>query len=88
MKSRTSTKKKTAGQVARPKPGRYTAPNRAAHRPSPKWLAYVMFSALGLGALVIIVNFMAVLPGGESSWYLIGGIGLLAIGFWTATKYR
>jgi hypothetical protein len=47
-----------------------------------------MFGTLGLGALLIIVNFLAVLPGGESSWYLIGGIGLLAIGFWSATKYR
>jgi hypothetical protein len=47
-----------------------------------------MFSLLGLGVLVILLNYMGVLPGGASNAYL--GLGLIAIcaGIVVATQYR
>jgi hypothetical protein len=47
-----------------------------------------MFAALGIGILMIITNYLGILPGGTSGWYLLGGLALLAIGFFTATRYR
>jgi hypothetical protein len=40
------------------------------------------------GALMIVLNYFNVLPGGPSNWYLIGGIVLIAAGFVVATRYR
>jgi LPXTG-motif cell wall-anchored protein len=47
-----------------------------------------MMSFLALGVLVIIVNYLTILPGGASNWYLLAGLVLLAVGFWLATKYQ
>ncbi len=47
-----------------------------------------MMSFLALGVLVIIVNYLTILPGGASNWYLFAGLVLLAVGFWLATKYQ
>ncbi|MGC8481086.1 MAG: hypothetical protein ACP5PJ_06015, partial [Acidimicrobiales bacterium] len=65
-----STKKKSGRPQAK-RSGRYTPPTPQSKRKSPTWLLWALFGALGLGALLIIVNFLAVLPGGESSWYLL-----------------
>jgi len=47
-----------------------------------------MFVFLALGVLLIIVNYLTVLPGGASNSYLLAGLVLLAVGFWLATKYQ
>ncbi len=47
-----------------------------------------MFVFLALGVLLIIINYLTILPGGASNWYLLGGLVLLAIGFWMATRYQ
>ena len=40
------------------------------------------------GALMIVLNYFNVLPDAPTNWYLLGGIGLIASGFITATQYR
>lgn len=35
---------------------------------------------------MIIVNYMDLLPGGTSNWYLLGGLGLVLAGIMTATQ--
>ena len=47
-----------------------------------------MFACLGLGMVIIITNYVDVLPGGTSNWYLLIGLGLITVGFLTATQYR
>ena len=37
---------------------------------------------------MIVLNYFNVLPDAPSNWYLLGGIGLIAAGFITATQYR
>ncbi len=79
----------TSGRVT-PKPtARYTPPVPRAEKVSPKWVPIVMFTSLGLGMLVILANYVSLLPGGEpSNMYLLLGLALITTGFVTATKYH
>jgi len=48
-----------------------------------------MFTALGAGFLVIIGNYLQLLPGGEAqNSYLFVGLGLMVAGFVLSTQYR
>jgi hypothetical protein len=83
------TPKGTKAGDKRPTPStRYTPPVPREVKVSPKWVPVLMFSLLGLGLLVIFLNYLEVLPGGMSNAYL--GLGLAAIcgGIVTATQYR
>ena len=69
--------------------GRYTPPTlHPEELPSPKWVPIIMFGLLLLGLFSIVLNYMNLLPGATSNWYLIAGIGLIAGGFVTATQLR
>jgi hypothetical protein len=48
-----------------------------------------MFAALLVGVVVIVANYLALLPGGEAqNSYLFVGLGLLIGGFALSTQYR
>ncbi len=47
-----------------------------------------MLSLLILGAVVIVCDYLGILPYGASSWYLLVGLVLIAAGFGVATQYR
>ncbi|MDA8025233.1 MAG: cell division protein CrgA [Actinomycetota bacterium] len=79
-------KKRAANRGVTPT-GRVQAPLRR-KGPSPRWMLYLIFASLALGFLLIFINYLGVLPGGASNWYLLVGIVLLAVGFYVATKYR
>ena len=68
--------------------GRYTPPIPREFKESPKIVPFLMFGLLALGMLVIIVNYMDVLPGGANNWYLLGGLVSITAGFIVATRYR
>ena len=55
---------------------------------SPIWVPILMFALLGLGSIMIILNYVSLLPGGISNWYLVGGLGLILAGIITATQYH
>ena len=67
---------------------RYTPPVPMSSKRSRPWVAVVLFALLGLGVLVILLNYLIVLPGGASNWYLLLGLALMAGGFLMATRYR
>lgn len=46
-----------------------------------------MFTLLGAGLLMIILNYMDLVPGQTSGWYLLGGLALILGGIMTATQY-
>jgi hypothetical protein len=72
-----------------PKPGRYTAPTPKARKESPLWVPAAMFTCLLLGILVIVGNYLQLLPGGEAqNSYLFVGLGLMIAGFVLSTQYR
>lgn len=69
---------------------RYTPPGvKSSHLPpSPTWVPVLMFVLLGIGSLVIVLNYMGVLPGETKQMYTFGGLGLILGGIITATQYR
>ena len=68
--------------------GRYTPPIPKAVKVSPPWVPVVMFVLLGLGCAMIMLNYLEVLPGAASNWYLVGGLALMLGGIATSTQYR
>ncbi len=68
--------------------GRYTPPTPKTVKTSRLWVPVLMFTCLLAGMLLIILNYVNVLPGGTQNEYLLGGLGLISVGFLTATRYR
>jgi hypothetical protein len=68
--------------------GRYTPPVPKYVKESPRWVPVLMFGLLIVGLLMIVLNYMEILPGSVSNWYLIGGLALIFGGILTATQYR
>jgi hypothetical protein len=67
---------------------RYTPPTPTYAKESPRWVPVLMFALLGIGLAVIILNYLELLPGSVSNWYLLGGLGLIFAGIITATQYK
>lgn len=68
---------------------RYTPPaDRVMEMPSPWYVPAVMFTLWGLGILMIFLNYVELLPGAQSNWYLLGGLGAILTGIIVATQYR
>ena len=97
----TSSKKRTAtGGRATPPGGRatppgsrdinkrYTAPIPKSVRHSPRWFGPVLLTLLVVGLLLIVGNYVGIMPGGTSNWYLIGGLIGIVIGAMMATQYH
>ena len=78
----------TSGRVTPPSSGRYTAPIPKEYKVSAPWVPIVMFALLIVGMLLIVVNYLGLLPGGAKNTYLLVGLGLITGGFITATRYR
>jgi hypothetical protein len=71
--------------------GRVTPKGGAAGNlgPSPMWVPILMFTLLGLGILVILMNYIGLLlPGATSNAYLVLGLVLILSGIVTATQFR
>ncbi len=58
------------------------------YKPSPSWVPILMGLLLVLGVLMILLNYVDLLPGAPSNWYLLGGLGLVLGGIVAATQYR
>jgi hypothetical protein len=70
-------------------PGRYTPPQPKTAKESPLWVPSTMFAALLVGVVIIVANYLALLPGGDAqNSYLFVGLGMLIGGFALSTQYR
>jgi hypothetical protein len=67
---------------------RYTPPVPAYKKVSPPWWPATMFVPWGLGIVMIILNYVQLLPGSVSNWYVLGGLGLILAGIIAATQYH
>ena len=56
--------------------------------PSPMWVPVLMFTLLGIGIIVILPNYVQLLPGATDNWYLLLGLGFILGGIITATQFR
>jgi hypothetical protein len=68
--------------------GRYTPPIPKEVRRSPRWYGGVVLGLLVVGVLTILLNYLTVLPGSVTVWYLITGLVLIFAGFLMATRYH
>ena len=75
-------------------PGRYTPPVPREVKVSPIWVPILMFTLLGLGCVIILLNYLSLLPtpgplpGSPDNIYLLVGLVLITGGFVTATQYH
>jgi len=67
---------------------RYTAPIPKSVRQSPRWYGPVLLALLILGLLLIVGNYVGIMPGGTSNWYLVGGLVGIVVGAMMATQYH
>jgi hypothetical protein len=87
-KGTTTGSRRVTPKGSMPSAGRYTPPVPKEYKISPTWVPVLMFSLLGLGMLMIVTNYMGILPGGANNTYLLVGLGLITAGFTTATRYH
>jgi hypothetical protein len=78
-------RKKVANR--RPTPPKRVDP-AAEKGPSPTWYVGLMFGLMGLGVLIILANYITLLPGSpDNSWLMVGLAGI-AGGFAMTLNYR
>ena len=56
--------------------------------PSPRWYTVLMSTLMIVGVLLIVLNYLTLLPGSVSRWYLWSGLGLIGAGFIMTTNYK
>jgi hypothetical protein len=87
--AKTPATKRLAHEDSAESSGRYTPPTvNKADLPSPMWVPILMFTLLVVGALVIVCNYLGVLPSGTDNKYLLVGLVGILGGIVTATQYR
>jgi hypothetical protein len=75
-----------SGPISTP---RYTPPKPKTARRSNLWVPVLMFTCFALGVIVIVANYLEVLPGGNAmNEYLFVGLANLIAGFVLSTTYR
>lgn len=58
---------------------------------SPRWYPFFFLGLMGLGVLVIVLNYMGLMfgtHGRAGPYWLWIGLGIIALGFMASTKYR
>ena len=77
-------RKKRKGK--QPPPRQITPPKQKG--PSPTWYIVLMFGLMGVGVLIILLNYIGILPGGTANKYLIAGLVGIGVGFSMTMNYR
>lgn len=86
---RVTPKGSVAKTGAMPTSGRYTPPIPKEYTQGSRWVPIVMGILLIGGMLTIVTNYLNLLPGPDpSNLYLLGGLGLITLGFIVATRWR
>jgi hypothetical protein len=78
----------TGRYVSAQESGRVTAATPRTNYESPRWMLWAILGTFGLGLLMIALNYLNVLPGSVSPWYLVAGLVSIFAGFYLATKYH
>lgn len=83
-----SPKKQTGRYVDAESRGRVTKRRPVGSDHSPHWYGWLILDLMAFGMIVILFNYLQVLPGAASSWYLALGLVTMFSGFYLATRYR
>ena len=57
-------------------------------RQSPRWFGPALLALLVVGLLLIVGNYVGILPASPDNWYLIGGLVGIVVGAMMATQYH
>ncbi|MGH8995943.1 MAG: cell division protein CrgA [Acidimicrobiales bacterium] len=68
--------------------GRYTRPIPKNVKRSHRLFGPAILFLMIFGILMILLNYLTVLPGAVSIWYLISGLVIIFVAFLMATRYR
>ncbi len=68
--------------------GRYTAPPPKKKAASPLWFGVAITTLLLVGLLIVVTNYIGLLPGEAENRYLIIGLVFISAGFMMATGYH
>ena len=68
--------------------GRYTAPPPKKTAASPLWFGVAITTFLLVGLLIVVTNYIGLLPGDAENRYLIIGLVFISLGFMMATGYH
>jgi hypothetical protein len=68
--------------------GRYTRPVPTGVRKSPRWFGPLILLLMVAGVLMILLNYLTLLPGSVSVGYLAAGLVVIFVAFLMATRYR
>ncbi|MFY9782950.1 MAG: cell division protein CrgA [Acidimicrobiales bacterium] len=81
--------KKSTGRYVHPETrGRITRRRPVNADRSPHWYGWLLVDLLLFGMMVIVLNYLQVLPGSASPWYLALGLVTMFSGFYLATRYK
>ena len=67
---------------------RYTAPHSSGPKASPPWWPVLLFGLLGVGILLIVLDYTGALPGTPNNWMLLPAVACIAGGLVAAMSYR
>jgi len=56
--------------------------------PSPTWYVAIMFGLMALGIVIILLNYIGLLPGETNNKYLLSGLAAVGVGFAMTMDYR
>jgi len=55
---------------------------------SPPWYAAVMGTLMAIGVVIIILNYIDLMPGGQQSAFLYLGLGSIGVGFMMTLNFH
>ena len=79
---------KQGGSKAKVESARYTPPTASRAKASPRWWPVVIFGLLGIGVVLIVLDYVGVLPGTPNNWLLLPAVACIAGGLFAAMGYR
>lgn len=72
----------------RPPPPPRTDTKAADRGPSPTWYVALMFGLMGVGIVVILLNYVRLLPGAPTNTWLLVGLAGIGTGFGMTLNFR
>lgn len=67
---------------------RYTPPTPRSAKGTQPWVPYLFFGFLAVGVVGVFLNYLSVLPGAPSWWWLGGSLACIFASVLTASQFR